>query len=64
MIRCNSKIGQIFNTLADRGEIEPVTITWPGTELAPIICNSMWAATDYLRTNGFYNPGTPLHRFA
>ena len=61
MQKCTSKTGQIINTLADRGEIEPVTVVWPNRSLT---FNSMWAATDYLRTNGFYNPGTPLHRFA
>lgn len=42
MFTCaNVKTGKTINLLAQRGEIEPVTISWPGTSLEDIKCNSM-----------------------
>lgn len=44
-----TKCGGDINALADEGKLRAVILTLPnGTE---ILCNSAWAATDYLKAN-------------
>lgn len=47
--------GRTVNALAAQGTIRAVKILTEGKE---IFCNSTWAATDFLKSNGFYELGT------
>lgn len=46
-------IGNSINILSKEGKIRPVIIKFDNGE--EIECNSVWAATDYLKENGFYS---------
>ena len=53
MILANTGVqhGKTINELAAEGKIKPCTIVF---EDGSIPCNSVWAATDWLKANGFY----------
>lgn len=68
MIKANldgKGFGFIINEKAAIGEINPVIIKWPtASHIKPVKCNSVWAATDYLHDNGYYEQianGGPFH---
>jgi len=49
-------IGQTMNALAAHGIIPHVQITFPDNpELKAVACSCMFAATDWLKANGFYS---------
>jgi len=64
IVGSTSKVGRFVDEILKRDGTGPVTITWPGTDLEPVRCVSMWAATDFLEGQGFYEPGMPLHQFS
>ena len=48
-------IGQAMNSMSAQGKIPKVTIQFPlNPELEPVICSCIFAATDWLKANGFY----------
>ena len=47
-----------INDLADRGEIQSVTFVTPDGVVHE--ANSVWAATDWLRVNGYYQQSAPI----
>jgi hypothetical protein len=48
---------ETINSLAEQGKIKPVEFATYNSEgnLNHHVANSVWAATDWLRENGFYN---------
>jgi hypothetical protein len=51
----SSQHGATLNDLAERGVIAPVEFTAP--DGVRRVANSAWAASDWLKLNGFYAPG-------
>lgn len=49
-----AKMGSTINALAEAGTIKPVFVEWQGVTHK---ANSLFAALDWLKSQGYYNPG-------
>lgn len=50
-------LGDTINVLAGLGQVRPVVIRLEDGRVLP--ANSCWAATDWLKLNGYYGPSAP-----